>query len=111
MKFDRDDPKLTAYVLGELHDNERAEMESLLESNAEARSVVEEIRKTAKLLETELASESALGLSDDQRHVIETKAAEVNGRAGTSSLKSGSFWRRNQSLIIILINVIGQHAL
>ncbi|MCH8243477.1 MAG: hypothetical protein IH897_12845, partial [Planctomycetes bacterium] len=106
MKFDLDDPKLTAYVLGELDDNERAEVESLLKSSAEARSVVEEIRKTANLLETELAGETAFALSDDQRQVIETKAAEVNGRAATSPLTTGSFWRRYRAPLALAASVV-----
>lgn len=106
MKFDRDDPKLTAYVLGELDDNERADVESLLESNAEARSVVEEIRETAKLLETELASEVALGLSDGQREVIETKAAEINGRADSSPLMTSSFWRRYRVPLALAASIV-----
>ena len=47
MNIHPDDPKWTAYVLGELGDAERAEVERELESSAEARELVDEIRMTA----------------------------------------------------------------
>ena len=50
MTFNPDDPKWTAYVLGELEASERAEMESLLESSEEARAYVEELRVAAGAL-------------------------------------------------------------
>ena len=54
-----DDPRLTAYALGELDATERAEVEALIAANPAARSVVEEIRATAAQLESALAHESA----------------------------------------------------
>ena len=44
--IDTNDPKLTAYVLGELLDGERAEVEAELEQSAELRRAVDEIRET-----------------------------------------------------------------
>jgi Ca-activated chloride channel family protein len=56
-RFSRDDPRLTAYALGELDDRERVEVEVLLSRDAEARSAVEDIRKMAKQLESALEAE------------------------------------------------------
>ena len=50
MSIHPDDPKWTAYILGELGDAERAEVERELESSAEARELVDEIRMTTVLL-------------------------------------------------------------
>ena len=44
MKINSNDPKWTAYVLGELNDQDRAAIERLLESSDEARALVEELR-------------------------------------------------------------------
>ena len=43
MKINYDDPKWTAYVLGELGEQESAEITRLLESSPEARALYDEI--------------------------------------------------------------------
>ena len=45
-----DDPRLTAYALGELEGDERAAVDAWVRSDAQARAVVEEIRATAAAL-------------------------------------------------------------
>ena len=58
--FDPDDPRLTAYALGELPDAaERQAVEALLTASPEARAVVEETRKLSGRLEAEFANENA----------------------------------------------------
>jgi secreted protein with Ig-like and vWFA domain len=52
-----DDPKLTAYALGELDGDERATVEAALRQNPALGAVVEEIRAMAGQLERALASE------------------------------------------------------
>ena len=52
-----DDPKLTAYALGELEGEERAAFEAALREDPAAQAQVEEIRVTAAKLEFALASE------------------------------------------------------
>ena len=59
MPFDPDDPRLTAYALGELDAADRAEVEALLADSPEARRFVEEIRATARLLTEQLHQEPA----------------------------------------------------
>jgi anti-sigma factor RsiW len=56
-KLSPDDPRLTAYALGELEDDERAAVESALQTDAAARAAVEAIRATARQIEAALASE------------------------------------------------------
>ncbi|HEX2853918.1 MAG TPA: von Willebrand factor type A domain-containing protein [Opitutaceae bacterium] len=55
-----DDPRLTAYALGELEADERAIVETMLRENPAARAAVEEIRATAAQLAAALAAEPAL---------------------------------------------------
>src|SRR5262245_13359668 len=54
-----DDPRLTAYALGELTGDERAEVEAALRQNPALRVTVDEIRATAAQLEAALAAEAA----------------------------------------------------
>jgi anti-sigma factor RsiW len=51
------DPRLTAYALGELEGEERAAVEAALQTDAAARAAVDEIRATARQLEAALAAE------------------------------------------------------
>jgi len=75
MNINPDDPKWTAYVLGELNDAERAQVEKELESSAVAREVVEEIRLASDLLRHELTQEQTVGLAPEQRRAITSAAA------------------------------------
>jgi Ca-activated chloride channel family protein len=75
MNINPDDPKWTAYVLGELNDAERAQVENELESSAAAREVVEEIRLATSLLKEELAKDTVVGLSTKQRRAVAAAAS------------------------------------
>ncbi len=57
MTFDPNDPRLTAYALGELDSSQRESVETLLKESDEARQAVEEIRLTAGWLSRELHHE------------------------------------------------------
>jgi Ca-activated chloride channel family protein len=75
MNIDANDPKWTAYALGEIKDEkERAEIESILAESPEMRRLVEEIRETAGFLKTELQAEPSISLTQIQRKRIEEKA-------------------------------------
>ena len=69
-----DDPRLTAYALGELEGAEREEIEKLLAENPEARALVDEMRGLGELVTTELAKEPAATLTDEQHRRIEAAA-------------------------------------
>src|SRR6187431_2882133 len=69
------DPKWTAYVLGELDEADRASVERLLESSAEARALVNELKESTSVLEQALASESPeLLLTASQRAAVRNAA-------------------------------------
>jgi Ca-activated chloride channel family protein len=74
MNFDPNDPRLTAYVLNELTDAERAEVEALLTANPEAAAFVAELRTTTGLLATSLAAEPELTLDSARRAGIAAAA-------------------------------------
>ncbi|MBN1571052.1 MAG: von Willebrand factor type A domain-containing protein [Acidobacteria bacterium] len=75
MNIDANDPKWTAYALGEITDEkERAEIEKVLAESPEIRRLVEEIRETAGMLKEELHAEPSISLTEVQRQQIEAKA-------------------------------------
>ena len=50
-------PTLTAYVLDELNDSERQEIETLLETDLDARRELQEIKRTINMMEFEFSEE------------------------------------------------------
>lgn len=76
MNFNPDNPKWTAYALGELDPRERAELEKELARNADARAYVESIQATAAQVRVALAEEPALELRPEQRRALTEKAAQ-----------------------------------
>lgn len=58
MNIDPNDPRLTAFVLGELDPTERAVVEANLIDSADCREAVEEIRLTTRWLSEQLQAES-----------------------------------------------------
>ncbi len=72
--IDRNDPRLTAYALGEMDAAERAEFEKLLAVDPAARAEVEAIQALGGKLRTEFAKSPAPVLTEAQRAAV-TKAA------------------------------------
>lgn len=67
--FDPEDPRLTAYALGELHDPaDRAAIEQTLQSSPEARAALREIRAFTALLTAEYEQERAA--ADEPSNII-----------------------------------------
>ncbi len=86
MNINSNDPKWTAYVLGELSDVERADVERELESSAEAREIVDDIRMMTTMLKDEMANQPAVSLRPEQRAAIVPLFQPV---------QKASFWRRH----------------
>src|SRR5262245_26014528 len=87
-----DDPRVTAYALGELDPTERATVERLLADSPEAQNAVREIRELAGLLATELQHEPAPALTVAQRTaILEGKTAAVVKRPAVPRRK-GNRW-------------------
>jgi hypothetical protein len=72
--IDTNDPRLTAYVLGEMQGSERAEFEMLLKQNPEAQKLVDEIRHTASFLTEQFSNEPCPQLSEEDRREIISEA-------------------------------------
>jgi Ca-activated chloride channel family protein len=90
MTFDPNDPRLTAYVLGELEPAERAEVETLLNDSDECRQAVDEIRITVGWLTERLHEEQAAhALSPETNH------RPIAAVLSPSSTGSRPWWRRS----------------
>ena len=71
------DCKLTAYVLGELDETERAAVEAALTDDEAARETVAGLQAVAELAAEALADEPAPALTDEQRDAIAVRAGAV----------------------------------
>lgn len=80
MKINREDPRITAYLLGELEDKEREQFEKELEQAPESRDYLDELRLTVEMVSEELSQEPAGGLSDAHREKIDECINEVEDR-------------------------------
>ncbi|MFN7137981.1 MAG: anti-sigma factor family protein, partial [Limisphaerales bacterium] len=78
MNLSPDDPRLTAYALGELPADEVREVERAVADSPELRAAVEEIRQMADLLKGELADEPAASLSGEEKEVLLANASPTN---------------------------------
>ena len=67
-KITPDDPRLTAYALGELEGDERAAMEAALRDDPALQAAVDEIRATVAQLESALATEPMVTEASELSH-------------------------------------------
>ncbi|QEH34095.1 von Willebrand factor [Aquisphaera giovannonii] len=98
MIFDTDDPRLTAFALGELDAAEAREVEALVAENEDARKFVEEIRQTSAWLAEGLKAEGeAVAVVSIAHHpLIEATLQAADGDAKGASRP---WWRRNYGML------------
>ena len=96
MIFDTNDPRLTAYALGEIDPSERSEIEQLLADREEARNYVAEIRQTAQWLAAELQKEpeTVSTLAMDNHRLIDQAL-----KSAVPTANSHPWWRRPYRLM------------
>ena len=86
-RINPNDPKWTAYVLGELDEADRAAVERLLESSDEARTLVDDLKGTTAAIEDALTSDAPQYLTPVQRAAVQAAAggsvASLRGRMPT----------------------------
>jgi len=108
-----DDPRLTAFALGELEGEERAEIEELVAANPQARALVDEVRALSTLVTQELAAEPAPRLSAMQRSRIEAAARNGHAPAPFAAPARPRFrllrnpWARLASAAAAIVAVVG----
>ena len=104
--IDRNDPRLTAFVLGELDSGEESQVRRAIEQSAELAQVVDDIRKTASQLADEFAADLRVGLSAEQKtELVEGKAtpAAVGPAAKSFALKYWAWAAVAASLMALAI--------
>src|SRR5262245_56330075 len=87
-----DDPRLTAYALGELDPTEREAVERLLEASPEAQATLREIRDVAGLLTAELKQEPAPSLTEAQRSAVLAGTASSPARRRAVPSRASARW-------------------
>jgi len=85
MSIEPNDAKVTAYVLGELSDQQRAAIETQLESSVELGQVVGETQRAADTLHVELQAEPCPRLLDHHRAAIEH---QISAQSTTQAVQS-----------------------
>ena len=90
--IEKNDPKLTAYVLGELSTSENAEIEAAIHKSPELAAAVEEIYDASEMLGDAYESEEKLSLFGEQNEPLQKKTTPA--RKSTQSVRSdeGSRW-------------------
>ena len=81
MKLSPDDPRLTAYALGELSAQERAEIEKAIQGDEALQQAVAEIRQLGDLLSDELGKEESPALSAEHLEALEAEIVHRKWKA------------------------------
>ena len=104
MKIDPNDPKFTAYALGELDEAEQAAVERELIRSDAARQAVEEIQATAGLLKEEFGNQPGFELSQSQNTLIEHRLDSRTTRnpSTSRSLYAGGALLAAASLFLVV---------
>ncbi len=106
MKINPNDPKWTAYVLGELDGEDRAAIERLLESSGEARALVEELRMATTVLKDELTAQMPVTMNADQRSAIHAAASrKVRSWPGTRVAATWAAGLAAAGLILVTVMI------
>jgi secreted protein with Ig-like and vWFA domain len=98
---DPNEPRLTDYALGELDAATRAEVEQLLAASPELQSELADIRSLADSLRSELARESVVALTADQRSQLaqQMTAVEAPMLLAASATKPRRKWTARHWLL------------
>jgi Ca-activated chloride channel homolog len=100
--FDSQDPRWTAYVLGELEPADRVACEGILAASPEGRRFVEELRELSRSLEVELRTEPMPALTGSQREIVTLSALEARATVPAKSGAAGRWKRWGASLALTL---------
>ncbi len=100
MRIDKDDPRLTAYVLGELDDEQRAAFEAEIAGDDAVTAEIEALRALATSMEKELTVEGTPALKAEQRAAI-LDASD----ASVSTASSGGGYGRLAVAAAVLVAV------
>jgi Ca-activated chloride channel family protein len=101
-----DDPTITAYVLGELPDEQRDEFENRLESDSDLAAAVEEVRSLTGQLEELYAAEPTTTLDSERRESIVTgQSASVYRERDSRSWRPALLIAATAAAILLLVGL------
>ncbi|MGO9601721.1 MAG: YfbK domain-containing protein [Isosphaeraceae bacterium] len=103
MTFDTDDPRLTAYALGELDPAQEQEIKQLLSCSDEARKFVAEIRQTAGWLAQELQKEHQ---TKSPLPSVDLQAIEQTLKAREPESPKRPWWREQYKILSIAATLL-----
>ncbi len=100
LKPDPNDPKWTAFVLGELSDDEQRAMQKILSDHPELQKEIEAIRETSDLIEQEFTIQPEIVLNEPEPNVVNLDDSVVRSPrvisfwniAGLTSLGAAACW-------------------
>ncbi|MCA9123175.1 MAG: hypothetical protein H6822_00215 [Planctomycetaceae bacterium] len=95
-----DDPRLTAYVLGELGDAERAVIAEAIAASPELQVEVASIEQSISLLHDSFQTETPESLTDQQRQAIQDTSAHSSVEVAWRT-PGGGYWRRHGFAIAV----------
>ncbi len=111
MRDELDDPKVTAYALGDLDDKERSIVEAQMAGSEDSRKEVEEIRKTAAALREAFGSAPRHELTPEQRSAIEAATTRQptgmvpSGRRFPSPLRVAAVLASAAAAVVLVLAV------
>ncbi len=106
-RINPNDPKWTAYALGELDAADAEAVERLLESSAEARALVEELKMASVALEEAFEAEPAPVLTPAQRAAVR-RAADTPAPGWFSRMPMRSAWSLGAVTAALLVAAVLQ---
>ncbi|MDP6860407.1 MAG: von Willebrand factor type A domain-containing protein [Verrucomicrobiales bacterium] len=92
MKINSEDPRLTAYALGELDPSEVDDFEKILEECPEAKSEVDAIRGAIKTIKEEFAEAPKKKLSKEQKQILFSNEEDVILDPGPGTFSKVNRW-------------------
>ena len=98
MTYDHDDPRLTAYALGELDASEIADVQKILDDSEEARKYVEEIRLTAQWLTQEFRKEAE---APPILSLANHRAIDQTIQQKTAAPRKRRWWKNPRALSVV----------
>jgi len=108
--IDINDPRITAYALGEMDEAEKGEFEKQLKDSPQARTLIAEIQSLGSVLRDEFAREKTAGLTTTQREAITAKASEKTRIVSLSTRRRNFVFRAMQVAALLLVGFIGGYA-
>jgi Ca-activated chloride channel family protein len=106
-RINPNDPKWTAYVLGELDAADAEAVERLLESSAEARALVDELKMSSVALEDAFDAQPAHTLTPAQRAAVR-RAADVPAHSWFARVPRRSAWSLGAVTAALLVAAVLQ---